>query len=83
MAAQGRYRQDVRAADWIGRAVAEIADLDADDEADRKQIKIVLKTWFENGVLKTEPGKDEQRRDRIYVVPGDWNEAGSNDGAPV
>jgi 5S rRNA maturation endonuclease (ribonuclease M5) len=72
MAADGRYRKDSRAEDWIGRAVAEVLDLDLEDEADRKQVKDILKTWFANGVLDTKIQKDDIRHERAYVVPGNW-----------
>jgi 5S rRNA maturation endonuclease (ribonuclease M5) len=74
MAAVGQYRKDPRSDDWIGRAVAEVADLDPDDMADLKTIKTALRAWFANGVLTTEERKDESRKTRTYVVPGTWNE---------
>jgi len=76
MAAEGRYRKDSRAEDWIGRPVAEVLDLDLEDEADRKQVKNILKTWFANGVLDVKSQKDEARRERAYVVPGNWADEG-------
>jgi hypothetical protein len=72
MAAAGSYRKDSRSEDWIGRAVAEVLDLDLNDEADLKQMKNILKTWFANGVLDVKPRKDETRHERNYVVPGNW-----------
>ena len=74
MAAAGSYRKDARAEDWIGRAVAEVVDLDPDDPADVKTIKAALRAWFANGVLTTEERKDEGRKTRQFVVPGSWNE---------
>jgi hypothetical protein len=74
MAGNGKYRKDPRADDWIGNAVAEVVGLDLDDEADRKQVNSMLKTWFGNGVLITKNAKDEHRKARPYVVPGNWNE---------
>jgi AAA domain len=72
MAAAGSYRKDSRSEDWIGRAVAEVLDLDLNDEADLKQVKNILKTWFANGVLDVKPRKDETRHERNYVIPGNW-----------
>jgi hypothetical protein len=74
MAAEGAYRKDARSDDWIGLAVAEVVGLDAEDKADRVIIKAALAAWFANGVLALEPRKDEHRKERTYVVPGDWNE---------
>jgi hypothetical protein len=79
MARTGSYRRDPQANDWIGKAVAEVLDLDPGDEADRKQIKAILKKWFANGVLDTEPRKDKDSKKRPFVVPGNWNEAPKNE----
>ncbi len=74
MAAEGDWRKDARSEDWIGRAVAEAADLDLEDKADRLTIKAALAAWIANGVLATKARKDEHRKERPFVVPGDWNE---------
>lgn len=76
MAAASRYRKDARAEDWIGHAVAEVLNLDLDDEADLKQVKNILKAWFANGVLDVKPQKDGTRHERNYVVPGNWADEG-------
>jgi hypothetical protein len=74
MVVEGSYRRDARSDDWIGHAVAEVVDLDAEDKADRKIINATLAAWFANGVLTLKTRKDEHRKERKYVVPGDWNE---------
>ena len=79
IAAEGNYRKDSRSEDWIGHAVAEVLGRDMDDEADRKQVKQILKTWFENRVLTAEPRRDEHRKTRVFVVPGGWKEEASNE----
>jgi hypothetical protein len=81
IAASGSYRKDSRSADWIGRPVAEMLDLDLEDEADRKQLKQILKTWFANHVLTTKEGQDDNRNKRMFVVPGAW--AGEERTAPA
>jgi hypothetical protein len=75
MARNGPYRSSAQASDWIGRAVAEVLGLDVENEADKKQIKTILKTWFANGVLDTEEREDAHRHHKTFVVPGNWNEA--------
>jgi hypothetical protein len=72
--ANGKYRKNVQADDWVGKVVGDILDLDLDDEADLKQIKAILKTWFANGVLATAQGTDANHIKREFVVPGNWNE---------
>jgi hypothetical protein len=74
MAANGNYRKDPQADNWIGNTVAEVLDLDPSDEADKKQIKAILKKWFANGVLDVKTRPDENRMKRSFVVPGNWNE---------
>jgi hypothetical protein len=81
MAANGNYRKSDQAKGWIGYAVAEVLGLDPSDEADKKQIKAILKKWFADGVLDTKERYDEQqRKNRPFVVPGNWNEQPDQDG---
>src|SRR5215831_5020150 len=75
IAASGSYRKDSRSGDWIGHPVAEMLDLDLEDEADRKQLNKILKTWFANRVLTTKEGQDDNRNRRMFVVPGAWADA--------
>jgi hypothetical protein len=74
MVAAGSYRKDSRSEDWVGKAVAEMLDLDTEEEADRKQVKAVLKTWFANGVLTTDKRQDQWRQWKAFVVPGNWTD---------
>jgi hypothetical protein len=73
IAAEGAYRKDARSDDWIGYVVAEVVGLNPDDKADRKIVSTALSAWFANGVLAIKRRKDEHRKERPYVVPGDWN----------
>lgn len=67
------YRKDVRSPDWVGHVVAEVLDLDPDD--DKTKIKGILKTWFANGVLRTETRTDPKtRKGKEFVTAGNWNE---------
>jgi hypothetical protein len=68
MAANGKnYRKSDQTKDWIGYAVAEVLDLDPSDEADKRQIKAILKKWFANGVLDTKERLDEKRMPRPFA----------------
>lgn len=71
MALAGQYRADVQSPDWIGRAVAEVLDLDA--ENDKTRIKSLLKAWFANGALRVVKRKDDERKLRSFVEPGEWS----------
>ena len=68
MARAGDYRADPQSPEWIGVAIAEVLDLDPED--DRQRIKAVLKVWMANGALKVVKRKDETRRERSFVEPG-------------
>jgi AAA domain len=73
MAGARNYRADIRSDDWIGRAVAEVLNLDA--ATDRKRIKEILKGWFETGALKTvERVSEKNRKPFTFVVPGAFKE---------
>jgi hypothetical protein len=69
MATEADYRNDPQSPDWIGKAVAEVLDLDVVE--DKRRIKALLKTWIGNGVLAIEQRVDaETRHKRSFVVPG-------------
>ena len=70
MARDGAYRADPQSPDWIGRAVAEVIGLDAQD--DKGRIKAILKAWVANGVLKVVKRKDAERKLRAFVEAGAW-----------
>jgi hypothetical protein len=74
LARGGEYRADPRSPEWIGQAVAEVLDLDADTEADSKRIKTILKEWYAKGVLKKVERQDDARHVRLWVEPGEWTE---------
>jgi hypothetical protein len=72
LARDGSYRADARSPEWIGRAVADVLDIDA--ESDKTRIKAILKTWVATGVLKVVERKAGNRHMRLYVVPGDYQD---------
>jgi hypothetical protein len=70
--AERRWRENVQAKDWVGKAVAQVLNLDADNKAHRSKISALLKAWMANGALVIVPGLDEQRRERSFVEVGEW-----------
>jgi AAA domain len=74
MARTGDWRKEPKSDEWIGHAVAEVLGLDIDKPDDRKKIKGVLSIWFRNKVLDTAKRRDAHRKERQFVVPGDWKE---------
>jgi hypothetical protein len=67
--AEPEWREDVRAAMWVGKVIAQILGLDP--EQDRDRIKQVIRKLISEKVLKTVPGKSDRRKKCLFVVPGD------------
>jgi len=68
--ADGQWREDVRAKNWAGLAVADAIGLDPDDKQAKEKIKGLLKIWIKNGALVVVDGKDEASRTRKFVMCG-------------
>lgn len=66
------YREDVRAAKWAGRAVAEVLNMDLDDKANRKRVTSILKEWIRNGALEVVETEDAHRKIKKQVIVGKW-----------
>ena len=50
--------------------VAEVLDLDIEDDADKAKIKGLIKTWLENDALKEVEKKDKRRTKRPFIEVG-------------
>jgi hypothetical protein len=68
----GEYRTSPQAKNWIGVPLAERLKLNLDSKSDKAKIRRVLETWLKNGVLATEDRKDENRKNKQYVILGTW-----------
>jgi hypothetical protein len=68
--ADSEWREDVRASMWVGKAVAPLLGLDPDD--DQEEVKRRIKQLIKDGVLKTIPGRKEDRKPCLFIVSGDW-----------
>lgn len=68
--AAGEWREDIRASNWAGVAVAGVLALDLEDPAVKARVKSMLKTWVLNGVLDVVQGLDQARRQRQFIVVG-------------
>ena len=60
------WRDDVRAAMWVGKAIGQILGL-----SNNKRIEAIKKELLERGILKQVLGKDEKSNDRYFVTVGD------------
>jgi hypothetical protein len=70
--AGGDWRRDPRSPEWVGIAVAKVLRLDLDDDADKANIKTLLKTWIETGALEVVFKDDGSRHQRPFVEVGQW-----------
>jgi hypothetical protein len=70
--AEGEWRENQRAEDWVGKAVAEALNLDIDEPAVKKRVSAMLKIWIGNGALKIVPGVAKNRHERKFVEVGEW-----------
>ena len=68
--ATGSFRHDVQSTEWVGRAVAEVLNLDPDDKADRTKIIGLLKRWTNNGMFKIVERQDKTRKLKKFVEVG-------------
>jgi hypothetical protein len=75
LVARDDCRKDAKSPDWIGLRIAGLLDIDAGPgTAGRRRINKILKSWFAEGVLTTVTRMDEHRKEREFVVPGNWTE---------
>jgi AAA domain len=63
----GTWRENARATDWVGVAVAKALKLSTADKADRAKIIGLLKVWIGAGNLVIVERQDEKRRQRKFV----------------
>ncbi len=66
----GTWWADVRASEWVGKAIA--GALNMDPVTDRKRIARMLNAWIAEGVLDVVEGVDARRKSRKQVVVGRW-----------
>lgn len=68
--APGAARLDGQAKEWVGHIIADVIGVDLSDKAAKAAVKMIIKTWIANDVLRTMTKPDDKRRPREYVVPG-------------
>jgi AAA domain-containing protein len=70
--ARTNWRASIQAANWAGNAVAEVLDLDLEDESARRRVKDLLKAWIASGALTVEKVKDTKGREQPHIKVGNW-----------
>jgi hypothetical protein len=65
----GSWREDLRAGMWVGKAVAQVLGLDAQDKKDQLKIKGVIRELKARRILKAETRQDPKRReDFVFTI---------------
>ena len=63
----GKWRESPQASKWVGKAVAEALDLNAENRADKAKIIGMLKAWRSAGSLIVVEDKDENRIMKKFI----------------
>ena len=61
-----------RPKEWIGNAIAQVLELDAEDQTDRQTIKQCVKIWTDSGALRVVKIHDDKSKERPVVEVGEW-----------
>jgi hypothetical protein len=69
------WRENARAANWVGILVAEVLDLDADDLTDREKIKTIVKRWVKaKALIVVDRVEMPTRKKRAFIECGELHE---------
>jgi hypothetical protein len=84
LAQEGRWRSDPRAANWFGKAIAQVLGLDIspgarDARRNRAKVNQILKIWLETKVLLIKAEADpDTRKTKKFIIPGPYNDPESS-----
>jgi hypothetical protein len=70
--AKGRWRENIQAKDWVGKAVAAALGLDLDTASDKAKVKSMLAMWIKSGALVIVQDKDDKGNARPFIEVGEW-----------
>lgn len=70
----GEWRDDIRAGNWVGLAVAGAMGLDLDDPKDKATVKTLVRMWTKTGVFQVVQGFDSSRRPRAFIIAPETEE---------
>lgn len=68
--AGGEWREDIRASNWVGLAVAGAMGIDIEEPQGKARVKSLIGTWVKTGALEVIQGFDSARRPKQFVVVG-------------
>jgi hypothetical protein len=67
-----KTRKHSAARGWVGKLVALVLDMNADDPKDKAVIKKRIDTWLATGALRTVELRDHNHEPREHVEVGNW-----------
>lgn len=70
--ADGKWRKDPRASNWVGNIIATVLSMDPVE--DKRRIAKIVGQWLTTDVLRIVEMPDDQRRPREFVEVGKWLE---------
>ena len=68
--ANGRWRENAQAEQWVGKPIAAALNLNLNLPAHAAKVKQLVKDWIASGALVLVEGKDEKRVKRTFVEVG-------------
>lgn len=63
----GKYRKDVQAADWAGKIVARVCNMDIEDAGAKRRIGQILKRWIADGFIEEFQDLDAKRQQKTFL----------------
>lgn len=63
----GEWRENVQAANWVGKPVADTLGMDLADPVDKAKVKAMIAKWLKDGLLVRVTKPDEKRMPRTYI----------------
>lgn len=69
--AEGEWRLDAQAKNWVGQAIADTLGHDIEEPSVRSAMKLLIRKWVSERWLKIVTRQDAKRRPREFVEPGE------------
>lgn len=70
--AEGKWRLDPRAENWVGNVISTVIEIDPTDDGGRKRLSKIIKQWIATDVLRVVEDTDAKSNVRKFVEVGKW-----------
>jgi hypothetical protein len=68
--AAGEWRESTQASNWAGKAIASVLRLDLADLSAKSAVRVLLRKWIDDGILKIVRRRDASRKEHAFVEVG-------------